>query len=192
MAAAAICLAVTLGLLTGCSGGADTVAQGGAFELVAPNGGSHFAYAPQDRKAVGEISGPSVQGPESRLRLDAYANKVVVLNFWGSWCGSCRAEQDFLNLEQENLRDKGVQFLGINVRDNQESAGSFMASKQVSYPSIFDPGMRVLLSFRGIPVGGIPSTIVLDRDHRVAAIWIGEISRPTEFVSTLEAVAEEN
>lgn len=192
VATAATFLVVALGLLTGCtSDGSDPVAKDGAFEFVAPDGGFQFTYPPQDRKTVGEISGPSVQRPDSRVSLSTYAKKVVVLNFWGSWCGSCRGEQDFLNLQQENLAGQGVQFIGINVRDNQEGASSFIASKQVPYPSIFDPTMRVLLSLRGMPASGIPATVILDRDHRVAAIWVGAISNPSGFVSELKSVAAE-
>ena len=99
-----------------------------------------------------------------------------MLNFWGSWCGPCRAEAPDLEEAATALAPQGVQFLGVNVKDTREAGADFLASKQVSYPSIYDPSMRTLLSIAGFPTGSIPSTIVIDRQGRVAHIWLGQIT----------------
>ena len=69
-----------------------------------------------------------------------------------------------------------MQFLGVNVKDTRDAGADFLKSKNVSYPSIYDPSMRTMLAFGGrYPTTVIPSTIVLDREHRVAAVFLREL-----------------
>jgi peroxiredoxin len=65
-----------------------------------------------------------------------------------------------------------------------------VASKRVSYPSIFDTSMRTLLSIRGYPATAIPSTIVLDRQHRVAHIWLDAVTTQ-QLVDAITPIAAE-
>lgn len=83
-----------------------------------------------------------------------------------------------------------MQFIGIDVRDTRAGGRDFHTSFDVPYPSIFDPSMRTLLSLRGFPTSSIPSTIVLDREHRVAQIWLRRITA-TELTATVRAIATE-
>ena len=70
-------------------------------------------------------------------------------------------------------RDRGVQFLGIDVRDNRDTARDFVTDRNVQYPSIFDPAMRSLITLgRSYPTSVVPTTMVLDRQHRVAAVYL--------------------
>ena len=116
----------------------------------------------------------------------------MVLNFWGSWCGPCRAEAPDLEEGAVALAPQGVQFLGINVKDTQAAGADFVASKQVSYPSIYDPSMRTMLSIRGFPTGSIPATIVVDRRGRIAHVWLEEITDSAQLIDTVTAVAAED
>ena len=95
-----------------------------------------------------------------------------MLNVWGSWCGPCRAEAPALDQVAEASAPRGVQFLGIDVRDQRDAAADFVRDRGVVYPSIFDPPGRSLLVLRGYPRNAVPSTIVLDRSHRVAAVFL--------------------
>lgn len=177
--------------LAGCTSGSDAVAaQGGAFQLVTPGGKVEFDYPMADRKPLSAISGPAVIG-NKRISLTDYPNTVIVLNFWGAWCPPCRAETDDLVTAADALKAKGVQFVGVNVREpNLSVAQDFVASHKVPYPSIFDQQMRTLLSIRGFPTN-IPYTIVLDRQHRVAHIWLMELTSPAPLVDVASRIAAE-
>jgi len=171
-------LALLLAVLTGCSTGDDAVAQGGTFEFVAPGGKTDIFYDPPEKRGTpGKISGPDLMDPNRTLSLDDYAGKVVVINVWGQWCGPCRSEIPQLEQVFEQTRADGVQFLGIDVRDyNRDAAKDFVVDRKVSYPSIYDPAMRTMIAFGGkYPTTVIPSTVVLDRQHRVAAVFLREL-----------------
>ncbi len=158
-------------VLAGCTSNAQT----GSFIFVSPGGKTEFSYPASGRQTIGDFTGSSVTDESATIKLSDYPNTVMVLNFWGSWCAPCRAEAADLNVVAELSADRKVQFLGIDVQDTRQAAADFITGKQVSYPSIFDPTMRTILSMQGFPTTGLPSTIVLDREHRVAHIWLGRV-----------------
>ncbi|MFV0496437.1 TlpA disulfide reductase family protein [Mycobacterium sp.] len=170
---------VLASLLTGCAG-RDAVAQGGTFEFVSPGGRTDIFYDPPDsRGRPGPLSGPSLTDPARTISLDdpAFRGRVVVVNVWGQWCGPCRAEISQLQRVDDATRASGVSFLGIDVRDNNRQAAlDFVTDRHVTFPSIYDPPMRTLIAFGGkYPTTVIPSTVVLDRRHRVAAVFLREL-----------------
>ncbi|TFI45639.1 TlpA family protein disulfide reductase [Rhodococcus sp. 1R11] len=164
-------------LVAGCSTGTDAVAQGGTFQFVSPGGKTDIFYdPPSDRGALGELSGPDLMTEGKTTSLSDYDGDVVVLNVWGQWCGPCRGEADDLEKVYEATKASGVEFLGINVRDeSQTAAQDFVVSNSVTYSSIYDPPMRTLTALGGVPTSVIPTTIVLDRQHRVAAVFLREL-----------------
>lgn len=179
--------------LTGCSTGDDAVAQGGTFEFVAPGGQTDIFYdPPQDRGRPGPVRGPDLMDPAKTLSLDDFAGKVVVLNVWGQWCGPCRTEITELQQVYDATKDQGVAFLGIDVRDhNRDAARDFILDRGVTFPSIYDPPMRTMIAFGGrYPTTVIPSTVVLDREHRVAAVFLRELLAE-DLQPVVERVARE-
>ncbi|MCW2651359.1 MAG: cytochrome c assembly protein [Mycobacterium sp.] len=170
--------AVTAVLLSaGCASGSDAVVQGGSFKFVSPGGKTDIFYdPPQQRGAVGVISGPDLMLDHKITAVSDFPGQVVVINMWGSWCGPCRAEAPHLEKVYAVTKDLGVQFLGIDVRDTRDAARDFVIDHQVTYPSIFDPEIRTAIGLgRGYPTSVVPTTLVLDRQHRVAAVFLREL-----------------
>ena len=166
------------GLLVGCSHGDDAVAQGGTFEFVSPGGKTDIFYDPPgNRGRPGPVSGPELMDPPRTVSVDDFTGKVVVINVWGQWCGPCRAEASALQQVYDATRANGVALLGIDVRDNnRQAAQDFVKDRKVTFPSIYDPAMRTMIAFGGkYPTSVIPSTLVLDRSHRVAAVFLREL-----------------
>ena len=163
---------VLLGLLAGCATGRDAVARGGTFEFVSPGGKTDIFYdPPQRRGAVGELAGDSLTQPGTTVSLAQYSGRVVVLNVWGSWCGPCRSEAPELVRVAAATAGQGVQLLGIDVRDSRQAGADFARDFRLTYPSIFDPPGRTLFALAGLPRSVVPLTVVLDRHHRVAAVF---------------------
>jgi thiol-disulfide isomerase/thioredoxin len=157
-------------LVAGCS---SSGAPDGAFTFGGTGGRTTVTYdPPTSRGVLPAVTGESLLEPGRTLSSDAYRGQVVVLNVWGSWCGPCRAEADALDQVAVASAPRGVQFLGVDVRDQRDAAADFVRDRGVVYPSIYDPPGRSLLVLRGYPRNAVPSTIVLDRSHRVAAVFL--------------------
>lgn len=174
---AAVLSAVLL-LVPSCSTGDDAVARGGQFQFVSPGGKTDIFYdPPKDRRSPGPIEGPDLLDPDKTLSLADFDGQVVVINVWGQWCGPCRSEFSELEKVYAATRAQNVAFLGIDVRDYaRDKATDFVTDRKVPYPSIYDPEMRTLIALGGkFPSGAIPATLVLDRRHRVAAVFLREL-----------------
>ncbi len=188
---AALLLTAVLAL-TACGSGRDAVGRGGEFQFVSPGGRTKIFYGPpQTRGTIPELAGEDLLEPGKQITLSGYAGKVVVLNIWGSWCGPCRAEMPGLQRVYGQTRNSGVQFLGIDVRDEVRSAPQdFVRNLGITYPSIYDPPGRSLLALQGYPRSVVPSTIVLDRRHRVAAVLLTAL-RDTDLLPIVHRLATE-
>lgn len=150
---------------------------GGSFEFVSPGGQTDISYDEDDRQPVGDISGDSLMEPGTTISLSDFEGEVVVLNAWGQWCGPCRSEADDLQRVQEKLDEHGSgTLLGINVRDSvADKARDFKTDNGLTYPSIYDPPFMSAMALGGLPASVIPTTIVLDKEHRPAKVFLREI-----------------
>ena len=170
--AAPLCAATLL--LTACSG-AET---GGNFAFHSPGGQTEIFYEEADRKPLAGFEGESLTEEGQTISLSDFEDQVVVLNAWGQWCAPCRAEVDDLQQVHEHLQEQNSgTVLGINVRDpNPQIARDFLADNGVTYPSIYDPPFKTAANLGGVPSSVIPTTIVLDKQHRPAAVFLREIT----------------
>ncbi|QDY78402.1 TlpA family protein disulfide reductase [Streptomyces qinzhouensis] len=155
--------------LSACTDG-GTSGGGGQTNFVTNTGGIS-TVAKADRKPIAKIAGKTLDNKE--LDVADLKGKIVVLNTWGSWCPPCRAEAPaFAKVAKETKAD-GVEFVGLNTRDfNKGPAVAFEEDYEVPYPSLYDPKGKLIAG--GFPKGtlipsAIPSTVVLDRDGKVAA-----------------------
>jgi len=155
--------------LSACSSGDDAVDQAaGSEQRFVSGNGSIVEFPPADRRAAPKITGELLDG--SAYDLADHKGKVVVVNFWGSWCAPCRAEADDLEAVYAATKASGVEFLGVNVKDSRDNAKAYEQAFKVTYPSLYDRSQRVALKFRDTPPNAIPATIVLDRQGRVAVV----------------------
>ncbi|GAA1190537.1 TlpA family protein disulfide reductase [Pseudonocardia alaniniphila] len=179
--------AALLLLVAGCSTTKDAVDEGTNFEFVAPGGQTTILYdPPSSRGRAPAISGPSLLHDGQTVGVSDYHGKVVVLNIWGSWCGPCRVEAP----ELQSLQDQtGAVVLGIDVRDDRSAATDFVRDRSITFDSIFDPPGRSLAALSGYPRNTVPSTIVIDPQGRVAAVYLTSIrvSELAPLVKRLQA-----
>lgn len=186
----AVLAVATLVVMTACSTGDDAVRQGDTFEFVSPGGKTVIFYdPPSERGKVANVSGPSLLSDDKSISLSDFENQVVVINVWGSWCGPCRGEADALEEVYSKTKDSGVAFLGIDFRDRKQSGRDFVADRQVGYPSIFDYSGRTLAQLT-TPTSVVPTTLVLDRQHRAAAVFLKAITAD-ELQPVVERIAAE-
>ena len=101
----------------------------------------------------------------------AARGQVLVVNFWASWCGPCRAEQPALSAVARTYRDRGVAFIGVNVQDTRAAALAYSREFGVPYPSLFDPSAATATR---LPAVALPTTFILDRDGVVASQLTGK------------------
>lgn len=159
----ALALAAAFGVVTGCSGHKS------------PSSGGTVQVFPADaRVPAPTIEGESLSGDVINVR--DFAGDVVVLNIWGSWCGPCRTEQAKLNAVYDEQHSQGVEFLGIDIRDDQAAARAFVRTHDVRYPSIVDEPDATALRFDPRLPADPPVTVILDRAGRVAAKILGPAS----------------
>lgn len=131
-----------------------------------------------------EVAGRTIDGEP--LNLTDLRGEALVVNVWGSWCAPCRAEQPELAAVAQETKPRGVQFVGIDVRDNPAAARAFARKYGVTYPSLDDQNGLLLAQFTGIiPVSAVPSTIVVDADGIIRARIVGKVD-----ASTLRALIE--
>ncbi|MFC6079597.1 TlpA family protein disulfide reductase [Sphaerisporangium aureirubrum] len=176
-------------VLAGCAGNNPSAQpQSGDTRFVAGDGRVQL-FTAAERKAAPAIEGETLEG--QRARLTDHKGQVVVLNFWASWCGPCRGEAPVLKDVAAKTKDKGVRFLGVDFKDDRAQALAFQRTQKPGYPSLFDQPGKVALAFHGmVNPAAIPSTLVIDRQGRVAARALGEV-RYTDLLDAVTKVSDE-
>jgi cytochrome c biogenesis protein CcmG/thiol:disulfide interchange protein DsbE len=109
------------------------------------------------------------------VQLADLRGRVVVLNFWASWCPPCREEAPVLERAWQAHRDRGVVFVGLAIWDREQNSRAFLREFPASYPSAPDPSGETAIAYG---VRGLPETILIDPQGRIARKWIGPLGEP--------------
>jgi len=170
--------AVAALVLTACGSGGTSGGSGNTGFVTGTDGIATVGKG--ERAAAPELSGKTIDGEQ--LDVADYKGDIVVLNVWGSWCGPCRLEAKNFVKVSEDLKDQGVQFVGINTRDTStKPAVAFEKEYGVTYPSLYDPTGKLMLRFEKGTLNpqAIPSTIVIDREGNIASRSLQPLSEET-------------
>lgn len=175
--------------LAGCSTGKDAVTQtGSADSRYVAGDGKTILYPEDKRKPAPATEGSTVEGGTDSLA--SLKGSVVVLNFWASWCAPCRLEATDLEKTYQSTKDSGVAFLGVNSRDEQDTAKAF-ADARLTYPSLYDPNGKIALSYSDVPPTALPCTLIIDRSGRVAVVIRNTIRQDTLTPLVQQIAAEQ-
>lgn len=168
-------------LLSACGGGGGG-SSSGSRSFVAGNGTVTFIDA-KSRLAAPAIEGKTLDDGYYRLEK----GRIGVLNVWASWCAPCRAEAPSLAALSRSFPE--VSFVGVLTRDNVGSARAFVKRFAIPYPSLVDDS--ILIGFRNsLIANAIPTTLVIDKNGKVAARISGEITIAS-LTELIERVSKE-
>jgi thiol-disulfide isomerase/thioredoxin len=156
------------------------LAAAGALALGLGIGVAVWDRNPPDAAALLALSLPDTQGtPQS---LGQWRGKVLVVNFWATWCGPCREEMPEFIRAQRELGPKGLQFVGIAV-DQRDKVVQFAKELDLNYPALIGGYDAVELSKPlGNRLAALPFTVIFDREGRVAHTQLG-LLRPAQLRS---------
>jgi thiol-disulfide isomerase/thioredoxin len=181
-------MAAAVTLLAGCTTDplAEQYASGTNQNYISGNG-TVMEIAAADRGDAIAFEGETDAG--DAVSSDDYADQVLVLNFWYASCPPCRIEAPDLEEVKEGFADDAVSFLGVNVRDQAETSLTFVEETGITYPSVIDANDgNMLLAFAGtVAPNAVPTTLVIDKQGRVAARFLGAI----DGTSTLKTIVRD-
>ncbi|WP_429590876.1 TlpA family protein disulfide reductase [Arthrobacter crystallopoietes] len=139
--------------------------------------GSVTEYDPGSRGEPVQLTGTLFDG--SKVDSSGWTGKVTVLNFWYAACAPCRLEAKDLQALSREFSEE-ARFYGVNVRDEKATAEAFERNFGVTYPSFKDKDGGILLSMTSyVPPQAVPTTLVLDKEGRVAARILGVADKGT-------------
>ena len=130
-------------------------------------GSAHAATRPLPVTASG---GPTLAGKD--VSITSLHGHPVVLIFWASWCGPCHDEQPALNTAYAKWSARGVEFVGVDLRDDTKDALSFQSHLKVPYPSIADTQATLAVDYR---IPSAPALVFLDAHGKVADVVLGAL-----------------
>jgi thiol-disulfide isomerase/thioredoxin len=127
--------------------------------------------------AAPDFSLPLVNG--AAIRLADLKGKVVFLNFWATWCGPCRAEMPSMEALYRRYRDRGLEMVAVNVREDRGTAAAFMEQFGLTFPAALDGGGVS----RRYGITAFPTTYIIDREGLIVSRIVGSINWDTPEIS---------
>ena len=123
------------------------------------------------------------------VSLASLKGKVVMLNFWASWCGPCRQEMPLLEQMHKRYSALGFTLVGVNVDANSKDAEEWLTKTPVSFPVLFDRESKVSAMY---DVKAMPSTVFIDRKGNVRALHKGyKAGDEGEYLNQIRALLKE-
>lgn len=120
-----------------------------------------------DHSAAPQFTLPNLEG--GKLGLKDFRGKLLMLNFWASWCVPCREEMPAMERLYQRYKDQGFVILGVNIKDDKKSAVSFVKELKITFPIAFDPNGEVGLLYGA---WGLPATYLIDANGiALARAW---------------------
>lgn len=120
------------------------------------------------------------------FRLTEQRGKVVVINFWASWCGPCRDEAPILQSVWQRYRDQGVVLVGVAYLDIDQDSRAFIDEFGITYPNGPDIGTRISETYR---IQGVPETFVLDQNGQIVEFIIAPV-QPGQLDAVLDRILQ--
>lgn len=131
-----------------------------------------FPSDPAAAKQLLALTLPDPSGSAQSMRQ--WQGKILVVNFWATWCPPCREEMPGFSRLQSKLAGNGIQFVGIGI-DSADKIKEFSKLTPVSYPLLVgSPGLMAIMSQLGNNAGGLPYTVILGRDGHLEQTRLGE------------------
>jgi thiol-disulfide isomerase/thioredoxin len=122
---------------------------------------------------------------DGRTELSAYKGKVVLLNFWATWCPPCRAEMPSMEIVYKRFKDQGLEILAIDCAEEKAVVERFMEDNKYSYPVLLDTDGTVG-GLYGIEA--IPTTFILNREGKIIARVVGSLRwNNPKIIAAIEA-----
>jgi thiol-disulfide isomerase/thioredoxin len=187
---AVVVVAVLVVLVVRAGGGGRGLAPEAGTGQVATVAAGVSVVPEAQRRPLPAFSGQTLDDHE--IDLAALRGRPLVLNFWASWCGPCRAEQEGLELASKTLAGRDVRVVGVNIRDDRGAAASYLQEFRVGYPSLFDRPALLPARLGALGPQAPPYTLVVDADGRVAARVFGALpgGRPDRQAALLTDLVE--
>jgi thiol-disulfide isomerase/thioredoxin len=170
---AVVVAAAVIALVALAGAGGEGLAPEAGTGQVQPVGSAVAVIPEADRRPLPAFSAATLDG--TRIDLASLRGRPLVLNFWASWCGPCRAEQEGLELAARDLAGREVRVVGVNIRDDQGAARSYLKEFGVGYPSLFDRPAVLPARLGDLGPQAPPYTLVVDAAGRVAARVFGAL-----------------
>jgi thiol-disulfide isomerase/thioredoxin len=128
---------------------------------------------------------PGLAAATDKLQLDDYRGKIVVLDFWASWCAPCRHSFPWMNEIQEKYRDEGLVVIAVNLDNDIDAASQFLQEVPAAFLIAFDEDRSLV---REYDVQAMPSSFVIGRDGEIIQNHLGfKVSKTAEYEAAIVA-----